>query len=229
MEQLPLEIRLADFARFETYYSGPNQAAVAALQHAAEEVGQQVHWVWGRTGSGRSHLLQAAVHAARGRCAWLPLDPGGGRKPALLDGMGALDLLCVDDIDAVAGDGEWERALFRVFEELKVNNGRLIVSASSAPASAQFELRDLASRLASGPTWRLKALDDDELLAALQLRAKWRGLELSHEAATFLLRRATREVGALFELLDVADQAALAAQRKLTVPFLKSVLESRAG
>jgi DnaA family protein len=71
-------------------------------------------------------------------------------------------------------------------------------------------------------------LHDEELLAALQLRAQWRGLELSHEAAGFLLRRVTREAAALFELLDVADQAALAAQRKLTVPFLKSVLESKA-
>ncbi len=228
MEQLPLEIRLADFARFESYHSGSNQAAVAALRHVAAETGQQVHWVWGHAGSGRSHLLQAIVHAAHGRCAYLPLRAPSERTPAMLEGMGELDLLCVDDIDAVAGDSAWERALFTVFEELKARHGRLVVSASSPPAKAQFRLRDLASRLASGPTWRLKSLDDEELLAALQLRAKWRGLELSHEAATFLLRRATREVAALFELLDVADQAALAAQRKLTVPFLKSVLESQA-
>lgn len=227
MQQLPLDIKLADFALFETYYSGPNEAPVAALQHLASQSGQQVHWLWGRPGSGRSHLLQATVAAAAGRCAWLPLGNPDELSPQILDGMGELELLCVDDIDAVAGDPLWERQLFRVFEELKARQGRLVLSAASVPAEAGFALPDLASRLASGPVWRLRRLSDEDLLAALQLRARWRGLDLSAEAAGYLVRRVTREFSALFELLDKADQAALAAQRRLTVPFLKSVLEAQ--
>lgn len=228
MRQLALELKLADFARFETYYAGPNAAAVAAVKNAALNTQQQVHWLWGATGSGRSHLLQAAVAQAGGRCAWLPLADPAALAPAMLEGMGDLDLLCVDDIDAVAGDAEWERQLFRVFEDLKANAGRLLVSASTAPADAGFSLRDLESRLASGPVWRLQSLDDDDLCAALQLRSNWRGLELSDEAAGYLLRRVTRSTAALFDWLDVADQAALEAQRKLTVPFLRSVLAAQA-
>ncbi|MBT8422062.1 MAG: DnaA regulatory inactivator Hda, partial [Gammaproteobacteria bacterium] len=186
----------------------------------------QVHWLWGTPGSGRSHLLQAAVAAADGRCAWLPLADAATLSPDLLEGMGALDLLCVDDVDAVAGDADWERQLFRVFEELKSGQGRLIVSASSAPTEAGFTLRDLQSRLASGPVWRLQPGNDEDLLAALQLRAEWRGLELSDKAGAFLLKRVRRSTAALFDLLDVADKAALEAQRKLTIPFLRTVLET---
>ena len=226
MRQLALELKLADFALFDTYHAGENAAVVAALQAAIMEPGPAVHWVWGAAGSGRSHLLQAAVAAAEGRCAWLPLADCAESPPEMLEGMGTLDLLCVDDIDAVAGDAAWERQLFGVFEDLKAGQGRLIVSASSAPAEAGFGLRDLASRLASGPVWRLQTLDDEQLLTALQLRAGWRGLELSKEAGRFLLRRVTRSTAALFSLLDVADQAALEAQRRLTVPFLKKVLDS---
>lgn len=226
MQQLPLDIKLADFALFETFYSGPNDAAVAALQQLAGQPGQQVHWLWGRAGSGRSHLLQATVAAAEERSAWLPLGEADQLSPQMLEGMGELDVLCVDDIDAVAGDPLWERQLFRTFEELKARQGRLVVSAASAPAEAGFALPDLASRLASGPVWRLRRLSDEDLLAALQLRARWRGLDLSAEAAGYLIRRVTREFSVLFELLDRADQAALAAQRRLTVPFLKSVLEA---
>lgn len=223
MRQLALDLQLADFARFASYYAGPNAAAVAAVRACAEQGGHQVNWLWGPPGSGRSHLLQAAVARAGARCAWLPLaEPGV--TPAMLEGMGALDLLCVDDVDAVAGHAEWERALFAVFEELKAGQGRLLASASSAPAEAGFALRDLASRLASGPVWRLQQLDDAGLQAALQLRADWRGLELSDEAAAYLVRRVERSPAALFRVLDAADQAALEAQRKLTVPFLKTVL-----
>jgi len=90
---------------------------------------------------------------------------------------------------------------------------------------AGIRLRDLASRLASGPTWKLQSMRDEDQLAALQLRSRWRGLELPDEVGQFLLRRTDRSSAALFALLDKLDQAALTAQRRLTVPFVKSVLE----
>lgn len=146
--------------------------------------------------------------------------------PEMLDGMGNLGLLCVDDVDRIAGDAAWELSLFKVFEELRSCDGRLIVAASVPMAQAGFKLRDLASRLASGPTWKLQMLSDEEKLAALQLRARWRGLELTDEVGNYLLRRTERSNSALFSLLDQLDSAALAAQRRLTVPLVRSVIES---
>jgi len=228
MQQLALDLQLADYALFDTFYAGPNAAVMNAIKFAATHSGQQVHWIWGAPGSGRSHLLQASVAAAGEAghaCAWLPLAMDG-LEPGMLEGMGGLELLCVDDVDAVAGDAEWERALFMVFEELRANSGRLLVTASMAMPESGILLRDLASRLASGPTWKLQSMGDADWLAALQLRSRWRGLELPDEAGQFLLRRTDRSSTALFRLLDKLDQAALTEQRRLTVPFVKSVLES---
>ncbi len=228
MQQLALDLKLADFALLDTFHAGPNFAVLCAVRHAATESGQQVAWIWGAEGSGRSHLLQAAVAAAAAAgdaCAWLPLATEYVLSPGMLEGMGGLDLLCVDDVDVVAGDAEWERALFRVFEELRNNNGRLLVTASTPANEVPFKLPDLASRLASGPTWKLHSMNDEDLLAALQLRSHWRGLELSDETGDYLLRRVERSSASLFALLDKLDQAALAAQRRLTVPFVRSVLE----
>jgi DnaA-homolog protein len=238
MRQLALDLKLADFALFDTFYPGSNTAVLDAVRRSATEPGQQVMWVWGADGSGRSHLLQAAVAAASAgaTCAWLPLgagEQGGGERgtdedlsPGMLEGMGVLDLLCVDDVDAIAGDADWERALFGVFEDLRNNDGCLIVTASAPANDVAFGLPDLQSRLASGPTWRLRAMDDDDLLAALQLRSHWRGLDLPDETGQFLLRRVERSTKALFSLLDELDQAALTAQRRLTVPFVRSVLDA---
>jgi DnaA family protein len=228
MQQLALDLQLADYALFDTFYAGSNAAVVNAIKRAATEAGQQVHWIWGAPGSGRSHLLQAAVAeagAAGCACAWLPLG-NDDLAPGMLEGMGGLDLLCVDDVDAVAGDAAWERALFAVFEELRANNGRLLVTAATAMHESGIRLRDLASRLASGPTWKLQTMSDEDQLAALQLRSRWRGLELPDEVGQFLLRRTSRSSAALFSLLDRLDQAALTAQRRLTIPFVKSVLDS---
>jgi len=226
MRQLALDLKLSDYARLDTFFAGPNAPVVAAVQSAATEPGRQVHWIWGAEGSGRSHLLQAAVAAASERgftSAWLPLAMDG-IEASMLEGMGGLDLLCIDDVDRAAGDRAWEAALFAVFEELRANEGSLLVTASVPTAQAGFRLPDLASRLASGPTWKLQTLSDDDRLHALQLRAAWRGLELSADVGRFLLRRTDRSSAALFGLLDRLDEAALEEQRKLTVPFVKAVL-----
>jgi DnaA family protein len=227
MQQLALDLQLAEFALFDTFYPGPNAAVVAAAEQASTTDGQQVHWIWGAAGAGRSHLLQAAVAAASNAgylCAWLPLG-APGLEPGMLVGLGGLDLLCIDDIDAVAGDAAWEGPLFTVCEELRTNNGRLLVTAGVAMREAGFALPDLASRLAAGPTWKLQSLDDEDRVHALQLRSRWRGLELPTETARFLLRRIDRSNNALFSMLDRLDKAALIAQRRLTIPFVKSVLE----
>jgi len=227
MRQLALDLQLADYARFDSFYAGPNQIVVEALRQAAGNRVAQVAWIWGAPGSGRSHLLQAAVAAAAEKnhaCAWLPLSDTSAIAPGMLEGMGQLDLVCIDDIDVIAGQSRWELPLFGLFEALRENNARLIVTASASPANVVFELRDLASRLASGPTWKLKALDDADQLEALKLRAHWRGLELPDETGRYLLRRVERGNLALFALLDELDSAALTAQRRLTVPFVREVL-----
>ena len=227
MRQLALDLQLADYARFESFHAGANELAVAALHDTASLAEPRVIWIWGASGSGRSHLLQACVAVAAANdfaCAWLPLAADAGLAPEMLEGMGTLDLICIDDVDAVAGNDAWERALFRLFEELRERGGRLVASASAPPAAAGFRLPDLASRLASGPTFRLGPLDDADQLEALKRRAHWRGLDLPDDTGRYLLRRVERSNAALFEMLDELDAAALSAQRRLTIPFVKQVL-----
>jgi DnaA family protein len=227
MRQLALDLQLADYARFDSYHAGPNALAVAALRELATISESRVIWLWGAAGSGRSHLLQACVAAGAERdyaCAWLPLAADGDLTPGMLEGMGTLSLVCIDDVDAIAGVAAWEQALFQLFEELRDHAGRLVVSAAAAPGAVRFGLRDLGSRLASGPTYRLTPLADEDQLEALRLRARWRGFELPHETARFLLRRVERSNAALFAMLDELDLAALTAQRRLTIPFVKQAL-----
>ena len=228
MEQLPLEVRLADYALFETFCDGPNGAPVHALSDLARTEGFSVAWLWGQPQSGKTHLLQACVNAAHTagfRAAYLPLGIDSDLIPEAVSGIGKLDVVCVDDVDRIAGEAQWERALFLLYEATREHGARLVISAQKAPLHCGFVLPDLVSRFASGATFRLQPLSDDEKLEAIQLRARWRGLNLSGEVARYLFARVDRSNTELFSLLDRLDREALAAQRKLTVPFVRSVLD----
>lgn len=228
MHQLALDIRTAAHAVFASYYAGRNALAVATLQNAAAGQGPPVTWLHGPAQVGKSHLLQAAVALAHQRGAatsYLPLADFAG-EPALLEGLSALDLVALDDLDAVAGNAPWECRLFRLYEDLLPRGGRLLVAARLPPAASRIELADLRSRLSVGAVFALEPLSDEECLQALRLRAAWRGFALPEETGRFLLTRVERDPGSLFQLLDRLDQASLAAQKRLTVPFVRSVLEN---
>ena len=101
----------------------------------------------------------------------------------------------------------------------------LSVAAEAAPRESGFSLADLASRMSKLPVFQLRALTDEQRVAALQLRARHRGLELPDDTAAFMLKRSRRDMASLYDLLDRLDLEALKAKRRLTIPFVRGVLE----
>src|SRR5512134_1819173 len=215
MRQLPLGVQLGVSLRFETFHAGPNDEAVAALQQRAGGEFRPPLWLYGPDGCGKSHLLQAACALAGGHgltAAYLPLAAVRAEDPALLEGFEHLRLVALDDLDSVAGAAPWERALFTLYNGLQEQRGCLV----------------LAARLAASEVHRLQPLAEPEQAEALRRRAQHRGLELPEETLGYLTRRAPRDFAALCRLLDELDTEALAAQRRLTVPFVRDWL-SRDG
>lgn len=228
--QLPLGVRLRDDATFANYYPGANAAALGYVERLCEaEAGwtDSLIYLWGGEGVGCSHLLQAAClrFEQRGEQAvYLPLAEVVEYGPELLDNLEQCELVCLDDLDALAGRGEWEEALFHLFNRLRDSGRRLLLAAGASPRELPVRLADLQSRLSLALVFQLHALSDEDKLRALQLRASRRGLHLSDEVGRFILTRGERSMSALFELLERLDQASLQARRKLTIPFLKETL-----
>ena len=225
--QLPLGLALRDSARFDSFFPGQNREALDSVRLAAAGQGESLVFLAGPAGTGKSHLLQAACHHATGcrrAATYLPLRQLAGLAPGVLDGLEQLDLVCLDDVQFVAGETAWEHALFDLFNRLREAGGTLLATGERRPDLIGFGLPDLASRLGWGLTYRLRPLADADMLAALTCRAAGRGLALPEETASYLLKRVPRDPAGVFDLLDRLDQASMVEQRRLTIPFVRAVL-----
>jgi len=202
---------------------------VAQLRSGAEKKGEPFIFLWGVPGSGKSHLLQATCRLAAGSdrtTAYIPLSEAAEIEPGILSDLEHLDLVCIDDLQRIAGQPIWEQALFGLFNRLRDGGSQLLVSADRSPARLPIGLPDLLSRLKWGASYQLQPLDDEGRMAALIAGAGRRGMRLPPETAGYIIRHAARDMGSLQCLLEQLDQASLAAQRRLTVPFVKTLLKS---
>lgn len=223
--QIPLGLVLKDSATFANFVSGENEVTVHSLRQCAEGKDEPLLYLWGDTG--KTHLLQAVCHqaASSGRTiSYIPLQQKDNLSVDVLMGLESMQLVCIDNLDAIAGDDFWELAMFSLFNRLRDSGTHLVITAKAQPANIGMQLPDLVSRLGWGLVYQLQSLTDENKLRALQLRAKTRGFELPDETGKYLMRRFPRDMHALFELLDRLDQASMIAQRRLTIPFAKEAL-----
>ncbi|NCF14323.1 MAG: DnaA regulatory inactivator Hda [Gammaproteobacteria bacterium] len=229
MTQLVLPLQLADHAVFASFLDHGNETLVSTLVSlSAGDTGQGC-WLWGAPATGKTHLLQAVCDRAGDRSVYLPLAMLAQAGPGILEGLASRSLVCIDNIDEIVGQDAWEVGLFNLFNDLQESGGQLIVAARAAPRECGIVLADLASRMSRLPVFQIHALDEQQRVAALKLRARHRGLELPDDTAAYMLKRSRRDMASLYELLDKLDLEALRAQRRLTIPFVREVLQRDAN
>lgn len=225
--QLALGLALQPALSFDSFIPGPNGEALDAVRRLAAGGGEPYLYLWGPAGVGKSHLLQAAcaaAHSPERSVAYLPLAKAASFGPELLQDLETLALVCLDDLHCLAGQADWDEVLFDLYNRIRDAGAGLLVSADRPVAQLPTRLPDLASRLAWGPSYQLQPLPDAELLPALTQLAAERGLQLPADSAQYILRRCPRDLGYLQGLLERLDRASLAAQRRLTLPFVREQL-----
>lgn len=214
--QLPLAVQLRVTSSFDTYFSGPNVEAVAALRGLDTPV-----LIFGAPNSGRTHLLQAACRHHGG--AYVPLNELRDYGPDVLAGYGG-DPLFLDDLDAVGKDADWCVTLARLIDTLRTQGMPFALSAPAAPDRLVLARPDLRTRLSQCTVFGLQPLDDADRRALLLLRAKARGLELPDDVSRWLLNHHARDTASLIDAIDTLDRAALTRKRRLTLPLAQAAL-----
>ncbi len=225
--QLPLALRFPPDQRFDTFVAAPD-GALAQLRALGQGQGDAVSvYIAGTAATGKSHLLLATcaeAEAAGRRTAYLPLAAAAGRLRDALEAFEHADLVALDGLEAIAGQRADEVALFDAHNRARDAGRRLLYAGRAMPDGLDLVLPDLRSRLSQCARIALEPLDDNGRADVLRLRAQRRGLQLDDAAIDWLLKRVDRDLVSLTALLDRLDRESLAAQRRLTVPFLRSVL-----
>jgi len=227
VRQLPLALRYPPDQRLETFVAAPD-GSLAQLRELALPRGAAIY-LQGGEGVGKTHLALATCAAAEAsgrRAAYLPLQAARGRMADALQMLEGNALAALDCLDAIAGDRVDEIALFDFHNRARSGGIALLYTARIAPAQLPLTLPDLRSRLSQCTRIMLDPLDDAGRREVLRERAQRRGLAVDEAAYDWLLRRVGRDLAGLTSLLDRLDRASLAAKRRITVPFLRELLES---
>jgi len=227
MKQLALDIGLSTRPTLETFFSGPNEAAVNHLRlwTSGGTRAPVPTYLWGETGSGKTHLLQAVHQALSDQglsVGWL--DSHTFHPPEFNDDWAAV---LMDDVHLY--NSEQQHTAFNWFVNAlapRTGTPRWVLAAGHLPP-ADLQLRDdLRTRLGWGHVYGLQVLDEPARRAVLRQAAESRGLFLSDDVMSYMLNRFSRDLGSLMLLLDHLDHYALQTQRALTIPLVRAMLEN---
>jgi DnaA family protein len=228
--QLPLRLNPKEVYRLDNFYFSQAEIKLALLAFC-ELTTLDFLYLWGDKASGKSHLLMAIIDQIQTQQAgklivYLPLaELVASSSPEVLQSLEQLDLLCLDELEAIVGIAEWEEAIFHCFNRLQLTGCKLLIASSHNPATIKIQLADLRSRLATGLIYQLEILDDKAKQQALIVQAQVRGLDLPNEVAQYLLRHHSRDIHVLMDLLRDLDKASMSAKRRLTIPFIRQALK----
>ncbi len=225
--QMALPLAHSDKASFDNYWVGNNYELVAALRSMLKAGEPNVLYIYGPSGAGKSHLLYAAMRQAKQdavKTRYISLSD----KHVNRDMLSILDidnLVFIDNIHAWAGNQAKERAVFTLFEQIKHAGGQIVLASSQPPEASGFVIRDLISRLMSGLIYGLHPLTEVQQLDAIKMRANQRGLLISDDTVKFLLKHSSRDNRELFNILEQIDRASLVEKRRITIPFIQTLLK----
>ncbi len=217
MSQLLLDISPDRQPTLDNFVVGRNLELLSVLRHALSSKNtERCLYLWGESGSGKTHLLQACVHAApSAQHSAIYAQHHVPQRAALV---------AVDDVDQLNEAMQIE--LFDLYNQMRDSGGLLLISGKVSPL--HLKLRDdLRSRLGWGLIYQVHGLSDEEKSQALQLHAQARGFALPHEVTQYLLRHGRRDLPSLLMLLDALDEHSLRLHRTPSVPLLKEILQAR--
>lgn len=226
--QFPLAFEFQSNQGFNTFFTASNQEIVTQLQKLILGTGERQIFLYGEAALGKSHLLQSCCQFAHKQGMnpfYYPFEEKRLPSLSMLENLEDVKLVCFDNINEIIGNLNWEQAFLNFLNQNAENNNRLILTARIDPTEIEVKLPDLKNSLNSGLSLKLNPLEQNETISALIHKASYMGIIISRKVGYFLVTHYASDLPSMWILLEQLDKATLSAQRKLTIPFLKQILE----
>jgi DnaA family protein len=229
-QQLSFSQLIPDQKELHEFIWGENALLKFHLEHILEKADDKFVYIWGNTGSGKSHLLQTICHQYDKKLSsiYLPLSLADTIPPSSLDNLEQQHIVTLDDIHLIRGRHDWEEAIFHLYNRIRDKKDTLLIIAGNlAPNQIALKLPDLVSRLQWGMSWQLKEPSDEIKLQIIMQSAVKKGFYIPETVGQYLLSHYSRNLNTQMEILDILDNSSLQAQRRtISIPFIKECLKN---
>ena len=229
--QLSLGLELEPTVSFDNFYISPknsfNQKAMQHLKELLDKKGEKIIYFYGPPGAGKTHLLQAAcvdVMKHHESAIYVSLKKRSEYHEEMLQNLESLSLICIDDLESIAGDDKWEEALFHLYNAIFTTGARLILAGTALPNKLNLNLDDLVSRLAWSLNLKIEPLVDQEAWAVLENQAQEIGLKFAPKVKSFLLQHSKRDIQSLSAWVKLLKKISMETRRPVTVPLIKKLM-----
>jgi DnaA family protein len=221
--QIPLRLNPQEVYQLSNFHFN-QQELIEVVTSFCQQKTPRFLYLWGEASSGKTHLSLAIIEQAQTlgkKVVYLPLaELVKHGSIAVLESLEESELVCLDEFEVIAGNKQWEEAIFHCFNRLQEASCQLLISSRYNPATLTVGLADLRSRLAMGLVYQLDGLNDNAKQQVMIVQSRSRGLDMSQEVAQYLLRHHSRDLSELMQLLKILDQASMIEKRRLTIPFV---------
>lgn len=221
--QLPLDFRPGEDSTLARFIQGGNAELLNLLRKQETDSPSIQLYIYGPPGTGKTHLLQGSARQQEA-AFYLPLAEVAPLKAGLFNALEDFELVCIDDIDRVAGNRAIEVEVFNLINLLRELDRSYIFSTRKSPDRSGFYLKDLVSRLNACVKYKIQEPEDHDKRVFLKNNADMRGMHLPDEVIDWVMSYTPRDMKSLSSLVARLDVESLREQRRITIPFVKNLL-----
>ena len=224
IEQLTFPWSKPNNSSFNDFYFEINNLSVLSNLKGEEDL-----VIYGTSKVGKSFLLQSLCNyfsEANKSSLYIPLKELNSYETGLLDNLEKLNLVCIDDLETIAGDNKWETAIFNLINDCLLSSCRIVFSSNINPSLISFQLRDLFSRIQKINQMEVFPVKSDNLAEAVRFFADLRSINIGDKEIAYLINHSKRSMGDLITNINQLDKLSMQLKRKITIPLIKKVTEN---
>ena len=223
-KQLTFPWNKSNKSKFDNFYFETSNIKVKDSLLGPEDI-----FLYGLKQTGKTFLLQSLCnyYFKEGKTSlFIPLKEVMDLGSQITESLESLDLICIDDVDLIAGDDSWEIAIFNLINECLLSNCRLVFCSSSNPSNINFELKDLMSRIKKINHIELSPVKASNLTNAIKFIVNARSINLGEREINYLITYSERSIANLVNIIKKLDDLSMELKRKISIPLIKEVIQA---